>query len=119
MTDFFAWFERSRRKSSDRSWRGRHRLLLALEILEPRQMLAADGLGGFVPMLPTDHVCAQVCDGVVIVPSWNAEQAAPSDESGGLFDSDGPARIHLDQLAEEIGEVFEIEDQESWWLDAE
>jgi hypothetical protein len=119
MSEFFAWFEKSRRKSSDRSWRGRRRLLLALEILEPRQMLAADGLGGFVPSLPPEQVCAQVCDGVVLVPYWNQEQGACSDESLGVSDRDGATQIYLDEIAEEIGELYEIEDQEDWWLDAE
>jgi len=119
MSDFFAWFEKSRKKSSERSWQDRHRLLLAIEILEPRQMLAGDGLGGFVPAASTDYVCPQVCDGVVLVPHWSESEEARVERSDGLADRDGPMRIHLEEIADEIGELFEIEDRETWWPDAE
>ncbi len=119
MTDFFAWFEKSRKKSSDRSWRDRHRVLLALEVLEPRQMLAADGFGGFVPMNPVEHVSDQVCDGVFLVPFWSEEHVARGDETCGSVDRDGPTQICLDEITEEMGELFEIEEQEFWRLDAD
>lgn len=119
MIEFSTWFERWRKKNSDRSWRDRHRMLLAFEVLEPRQMLAADGFGGVVPLAPAEQVCEQVCDGVTLVPFWNSGVGASDDEIGGLRDHEGPTRVYLDDVAEEVGDLFEIDEPETWWPDGE
>lgn len=119
MAEVFAWFEKSRKKSFDRSWRDRHRLLLSLEILEPRQMLAADGLGGFVPLVTAENACEQVCDGVALFPHWNQEQGPCCDESDGSVERDEPKQVYLEEMAKDVGELFEIDDRDTWWLEGD
>jgi len=90
-----------------------------LEILEPRQMLAADGFEGFLPVSLGEHGFTQAPDSVVFSSYWDSDREATIDEIGRLADRDGPALVYLDRIAEEVGELFEIEDAETWWLDGE
>jgi hypothetical protein len=118
MSAFMHWFRFNggARQFGSRRSRGLERYVLALERLEPRQLLAGDLLG--------------VLDAADL--SWQpespaAEQATIDSPSPGHVpevgafhagqDLSSPELVYLEQLAADLGEIVELDSDEFWWCD--
>jgi hypothetical protein len=116
MAALISWFYREGQRICARRSGGFERLVLALEILEPRHLLAADGFGmmdvldvAWQPEVPVE-------EGPAALPTTGCG-ARLSHFQGGLAHGDSPEIIHLDQVAAELGEVIELDGSDSLWHD--
>jgi hypothetical protein len=118
-----AWFDRPRRR------RGRiaadpNDTILMIERLELRQMAAgADLLGEFTvkadaPVLPAEFAGEIAAVEVYRLSRENNVSESPRPES--LIEHREECElIFLDEVADEIGAAFEIDEHENWWFDSE
>ena len=120
MTGLLDWFGKRRKRVGSRHV---DRLALAVELLEPRHLLAADGLGfitglgpSWLPDSPTDWrpaVLGSMDDGLGQHDAQNCE-----------IEANAPELVFLDEVAEQLGEVIEMDGAEPWscesdWYDTE
>jgi hypothetical protein len=81
-------------------------------------MLAADGFVSFFPVSPIEHAYTDSPENVDGPLHWNGGRGAGGQQSRGLADRDDePMLVYLDEIAEEVGELFEIEEPDNWWLE--
>jgi hypothetical protein len=118
MSAFMHWFRYSGggRQFGSRRSRGLERFVLALERLEPRQLLAGDALGA----IEVVDLAWQPESSVVEQAAAEAGSLGHSPESGAVRTGQrlsSPELIYLDQIASDLGEVVELESDESWWCD--
>ena len=109
-----SWFGREGRRICSGRPGGFDRLVLALEILEPRNLLAADGFGMMDILDAAWQPADFVQEGPATLPATGRGDRLPQTESS-LSRKAAPELIYLDQVAEELGEVAELEADDSVW----
>jgi hypothetical protein len=96
---------------------------LAVELLEPRHLLAADGLGfitglgpSWLPDGPTEWPSAVLASMDFGEGQYNARNCAS--------EASAPELVFLDEVAEQLGDVIEMDGAEPWscegnWYDTD
>lgn len=117
---FLDWFGRRRGRVGSRHI---ERLALAVELLEPRHLLAADCLGFITGLGPSWHPDGPTawCPAVLQSTDFGVGQHAAQSRTS---EANAPELIFLDELAEQLGEVIEMDSTEPWscegdWYDPE
>lgn len=119
MSRFFNWLKSWANDGNDQLSRDRHKLVPAVEVLEPRQMLAANNFLVFDVLETAEQVHWHVDESMVFASFWQDGGLVSGAESDASTDHDCREYVYLGELADEVGDLFEIEDQERWWLDPE
>ncbi len=110
MAGLLDWFGKQRKRVGSRHV---DRLALAVELLEPRHLLAADGLGFITGLGPSWHPDGPTDWHPAVVHSadcGSGRHAAQSREA----EASAPELIYLDELAEQLGQVTELDSTEPW-----
>jgi len=119
MSRLLTWLKNWANAGDDRFSRDRHKLLPAMEILEPRQMLAANSFVVFDVLDVSEQVHWNVDDSMLFSSFWQGDGSVAGAESEASMERDGREFVYLGELADEVGDLFEIEDEEHWWLNPE
>jgi hypothetical protein len=106
MFPLFRWLENWRKPSPPYPGRPGAKVL-GLEVLEPRQLLAGDvcGCSGSSMVLPDPPDLPDTA--AVVFTSWDQESIPAA-----LADT--PELVYLEDIAQQLGEAFEI-DADTWW----
>ena len=116
MAAFMGWFCRQGRRICSGRSGGFDRLVLALEILEPRHLLAADGFGMMDILDVAWQPEAFVQEGPAALSAAGCGDRL-AHAQGSLPHKGSPELIYLDQVANELGELTELESGDSVWRD--
>jgi hypothetical protein len=116
MAGLTGWFWREGRRICSRRPSELDRLVLALERLEPRNLLAADGFGMMDVLDLAWQPEAVVQEGPAQLPAGGCV-GGRSDVQGGLPCEAAPELIFLDRVAEELGEAVDLDTDDAVWRD--
>jgi hypothetical protein len=119
MSRFFTWLKNWASAANDGRSRDRRNMLPSMEILEPRQMLATGSFMVFDMLEASEHVSWGVEDSVVFSSFRQDEGCVAAAQSERSVERDCREFVYLGELADEVGDLFEIEDEEHWWLNSE
>ncbi len=119
MSRFIAWLKNWTNPAGDHPSASGRNLLPAIEILEPRQMLATGSFAVFDVLETAEQVHWHV-EGSMLFSSFRPDDGAIAGaESDRSVEHDSREFVYLGELADEIGDLFEIDDEERWWLNPE
>jgi hypothetical protein len=109
------WFGKRRKRAG---LRGIGRLALAVELLEPRQLLAADGLGFITGLGPNWHPDGPTDGHSAVIQSVDYD-AGWETASSRQAQAGTPELVFLDELVEQLGEMIEIDNAKPWSCDGD